>query len=126
VEYLRWLQQQSRLFLKLTYTEDDKAQLPNSDNDNEVVDEYDESTQGRHRTTRAWTVPKLCDKYFSVHVVSTIFLIEVLIYDYCLQALQLGRFANETGNVLSHPLNSAASHNVLHAFAEVSMISIFF
>jgi hypothetical protein len=46
VEYLRWLQQQSRLFLKPTYTEDDKAQLPNSDNDNEVVDEYDESTRG--------------------------------------------------------------------------------
>jgi hypothetical protein len=46
VEYLSWLQQQSRLFLKLSYIEDDIAQLSESDGDNEVVDEYDESTRG--------------------------------------------------------------------------------
>jgi hypothetical protein len=45
VEYLRWLQQQSRLFLRPAYTKDDIAQLPNSDGDNEVVNEYDKMTQ---------------------------------------------------------------------------------
>jgi hypothetical protein len=39
VEYLRWLQQQSRLFLRPAYTEEDKAELPDSDDDNEIVNE---------------------------------------------------------------------------------------
>jgi hypothetical protein len=33
------------MFLRPTYTEDDIAQLPDSDGDNEVVDEYDEMTR---------------------------------------------------------------------------------
>jgi hypothetical protein len=45
MEYLMWLQQQSRMFLRPAYTEDDIAQLPDSDGDNEVVDEYDEMTR---------------------------------------------------------------------------------
>jgi hypothetical protein len=45
MEYLRWLQQQSWMFLRPAYSEDDIAQLPDSDDDNEVVDEYDEMTQ---------------------------------------------------------------------------------
>jgi hypothetical protein len=45
VEYLRWLQQQSWLFLRPAYTEDDIAELPDSNGDNEIVDEYDEITQ---------------------------------------------------------------------------------
>jgi hypothetical protein len=44
MEYLRWLQQQSRMFLRPAYVEDDIAQLPDSDGDNEVVDEYDKMT----------------------------------------------------------------------------------
>jgi hypothetical protein len=39
-----WLQLQSRLFLRPAYTEADIAKLPDSDGDNEVVDEYDEPT----------------------------------------------------------------------------------
>jgi hypothetical protein len=35
MEYLRWLQQQSRMFLRPAYIEDDE----------EVVDEYDEMTR---------------------------------------------------------------------------------
>jgi hypothetical protein len=42
VEYLRWFQQQSWLFLRPAYTEADIADLPNSDDDNEIVDEYNE------------------------------------------------------------------------------------
>jgi hypothetical protein len=45
MKYLRWLQQQSRMFLRPAYIEDDIAQLPDSDGDNEVVDEYDEMTR---------------------------------------------------------------------------------
>jgi hypothetical protein len=33
------------MFLRLTYTADDIAQLPDSDSDNEVVDEYDKMTR---------------------------------------------------------------------------------
>jgi hypothetical protein len=40
------------------------------------------------------------------------------------QATQLGRFANETTDALSHPPNTVASHSVLRAFTEVSMVSI--
>jgi hypothetical protein len=43
-EYLRWLQQQTRLFLRPAYTKEDIAELPDSDGDNEIVDEFDEMT----------------------------------------------------------------------------------
>jgi hypothetical protein len=45
VEYLRWLQHQSRLLLRPTYTQADIAELPDSDNDNEIIDAYDEMTR---------------------------------------------------------------------------------
>jgi hypothetical protein len=48
VEYLRWLQQQSRLFLRPTYTQADIAELSDSDDDNEIIDDYDKLT--RHDT----------------------------------------------------------------------------
>jgi hypothetical protein len=44
VEYLRWLQLQSYLFLRLAYTQADIAELLDSDGNNEIVDEYDELT----------------------------------------------------------------------------------
>jgi hypothetical protein len=44
VEYLRWLQLQSCLFLWSAYTQADIAELPDSDGDNEIVDEYNELT----------------------------------------------------------------------------------
>jgi hypothetical protein len=44
VEYLRWLQQQSHLFLRPSYTQANIAELLNSNNDNNIVDEYDELT----------------------------------------------------------------------------------
>jgi hypothetical protein len=44
VEYLRCLQQQGQLFLRLAYTEDDIPQLSDYDDDNEIVDEYDQLT----------------------------------------------------------------------------------
>jgi hypothetical protein len=62
VEYLRWLQQQSHLFLRPSYTQANIAELLNSNNDNNIVDEYDELT--RHRPTGAWPVPKLRGEYF--------------------------------------------------------------
>jgi hypothetical protein len=45
VEYLRWLQHQSRLFLRPAYTQADIAELPDSDDDNELVDAYVEMTR---------------------------------------------------------------------------------
>jgi hypothetical protein len=45
VEYLRWLQHQSQLFLRSTYTQADIAELPDSDDDNELVDANDEMTR---------------------------------------------------------------------------------
>jgi hypothetical protein len=46
VEYLRWLQNQSRLFLRSAYTQADIAELPDSEDDNELADVYDEMTRG--------------------------------------------------------------------------------
>jgi hypothetical protein len=46
VEYLRWLQHQSRLFLRSAYTQADIAELPDSDDDNELADAYDEMARG--------------------------------------------------------------------------------
>jgi hypothetical protein len=38
-------------------------------------------------------------------------------------ATQLGRFANEATDALSHPPNTVVSHSALRAFVEVSMVS---
>jgi hypothetical protein len=46
VEYLRWLHNQSRLFLRPAYTQADIAELPDSDDDNELADVYDDMTRG--------------------------------------------------------------------------------
>jgi hypothetical protein len=46
VEYLRWLQHQSRLFLRPAYTQADIAELLDSDDDNEIVDDDDKMTHG--------------------------------------------------------------------------------
>jgi hypothetical protein len=50
--------------------------------------------------------------------------LKFLIMTNVVQAMQLGRFTNEADYALSHPPNSVASHNMLRAFVEVSMISI--
>jgi hypothetical protein len=50
VEYLRWLQLQSCLFLRPAYAQADIAELPDSNGDNEIIDEYDELT--RHGTVQ--------------------------------------------------------------------------
>jgi hypothetical protein len=64
MEYLRWLQQQSQMFLRPAYTEDDIAQLPDSNGKNEVVDEYDEMAwQGTVQSERG-QFPELRGKYF--------------------------------------------------------------
>jgi hypothetical protein len=63
MEYLRWLQQQSRMFLRSAYAEDDIAQLPDSDDDNEVVDEYDEMTWQGTVQPECGSFQK-CGKYF--------------------------------------------------------------
>jgi hypothetical protein len=46
VEYLRWLHKQSRLFLRPAYTQVDIAELPDSDDDNELANVYNEMTRG--------------------------------------------------------------------------------
>jgi hypothetical protein len=45
VEYLRWLQHQSWLFLRPAYTQADIAELLDSNDDNELADAYDEMTR---------------------------------------------------------------------------------
>jgi hypothetical protein len=124
VEYLRWLQLQSCLFLRLAYTDADIAELPDFDGDNEIVDEYDKLT--RHGTVQPECGP--LQNYvvnFFPHFYYLRFLkVKFLIVSNVVQATQLGWFANEATDALSHLPNSAVSHNVLRAFAEVSMVSI--
>jgi hypothetical protein len=125
VEYLRWLQLQSHLFLRLAYTQADIAELPDSDSDNKFVDEYDELTQ--HGTVQPERVPfqnymvSIFPYFYYVHVFTLKFIIVTIV----VQTTQLGRFTNEAADTLSHLLNSTASHSALRAFTEVSMISIF-
>jgi hypothetical protein len=44
-EYFRWLHQHSRLFLESAYTEEHIAHLSDSDEENEIIDEYDTITR---------------------------------------------------------------------------------
>jgi hypothetical protein len=41
VKYLRWLQQQSQLFLRSAYTQANIAEVLDSDDDNDIIDDYD-------------------------------------------------------------------------------------
>jgi hypothetical protein len=71
------------MFLRLAYTEDDIAQLPNSDGGNEVVDEYDEMT--RHGTIQLESGPfqNYEVSIFFVHPLYSSFEIEVHMCHYC-------------------------------------------
>jgi hypothetical protein len=124
MEYLRWLQQQSRMFLRSAYTEDDIAQLPDSDGDNEVVDEYNEMT--RHGTIQLERWPfqnYMVSIFLCIHCIQTLKL-KLIRVTTVVQSMQLGRWANEASEVLSHPSNSAESHSALRSFAEVRIVSI--
>jgi hypothetical protein len=46
-ECLRWLHQSSRLFVKSAYIEEHIMELPDSDDDNDIIDEYDDMTWQR-------------------------------------------------------------------------------
>jgi hypothetical protein len=78
MEYLRWLQLHSHLFLRLAYTQADIAELPDFDGDNEIVDEYDELT--RHGTVQPERGPfqNYVVNIFSVLLLSMVFESEVL------------------------------------------------
>jgi hypothetical protein len=72
-----------------------------------------------------WPVSELRGKYFSGLLICTDFPeLSFLIVTTIVHATQLGRFINEATDALSHPLNTVASHSALHAFTEVSMVSI--
>jgi hypothetical protein len=54
MEYLRWLHQNSHLFLKPTYNEEHITHLPDFDNYSEILDEYDSIIwQGTQQPERA-------------------------------------------------------------------------
>jgi hypothetical protein len=125
MEYLRWLQQQSWMFHRPAYTEDDIAQLPDSDGDNEVIDEYDEMTrQGTIQPERG-PFQNYVVSIFFVHPFYSSFEIEVHTCHYCHTVDAACRWANEASEVLSHLPNSVESHSALHSFVEVSMVFIF-
>jgi hypothetical protein len=69
-------------FLRPAYTEDDIAQLPDSDGDNEVVDEYDELTrQGTVQPERGPFQNYVASIF--LHPLYLFFEIEVHMCDYC-------------------------------------------
>jgi hypothetical protein len=83
MEYLKWLQQQSRMFLRSAYTEDDIAQLPDSDGDNEVIDEYEEMTQQGTVQPEHGLFQNYVVSIFFVHPLYSSFEIEVHMCHYC-------------------------------------------
>jgi hypothetical protein len=105
--------------MKPVYTEVHIAQLPDSDNDNEIIDEYDEITrQGTQQPKRGPFQNYMVYMFLYFH--SVVFLkVKFLILTNVAQVTQLGRFANEAGDALSHPPNSATAHNGLCTFVEV-------
>jgi hypothetical protein len=125
VEYLRWLQLQPRLFLRPAYTQAHIAELPDSDGDNEIVDEYDELT--RHDTVQPERGPfqNYVVNIFPYYYYLRFLKVKFLIVSNVIHATQLGQFMNKAADALSHPPNSAVSHSALRAFAEVSMVSIY-
>jgi hypothetical protein len=112
------------MFLRPAYTEDSIAQLSDSDGDNEVGDEYDEMTrqsiiQPEHRPFQNY----MTSIFLYIHCIRALKLKFIRVTT-VVQSMQLGRWANEASEVLSHPLNSVESHSALHSFTEVSMVSI--
>jgi hypothetical protein len=124
VEYLRWLHNQSRLFLRPAYTQTDIAELPDSDDDNELADVYDEMTRGGTVEPERGPFQNYVVSIFSGLLICTGFpVLSFVIVTTIVQATQLGQFANEATDALSHPPNTIASHSMLRAFVEVSMVS---
>jgi hypothetical protein len=124
VEYLRWLQQQSQLFLRPAYTEEGIAELLDSDGDNEIIDEYDQLTrQGtvepEHGPFQNYVV--FIFSYFNCLLTLKS---KFLIITNAAQVTQLGQLENEASDALRHSPNSVTSYNALRAFIEVSMVSI--
>jgi hypothetical protein len=112
------------MFLRPAYTKDDIAQLPDSDGDNVVVDEYDEMTwQGIVQLERGPFKNYVVSIFLYIHCIRALKLkfIRVTIV---IQSMQLGRWANKASEVLSHPPNSAEPHSVPRSFAEVSIVLI--
>jgi hypothetical protein len=118
VEYLSWHQHQPRLFLRLAYTQADIAELPDSNNDNEIIDDYD-TVQLKHVPFQNYMVSTFPYFYYV-----RFFTLKFIIVTTVVHVTQLERFTNEAADALSHPLNSTASHNTLRAFTEESIISI--
>jgi hypothetical protein len=117
VEYLRWLQPQSHLFLRPAYTEGNIAKLPDSDGDNKIVDEYDELT--RHDTIQPDCGPfqNYMVNIFSYFYYLRFLKVKFLIVSSIVQAMQLGWFMNEAADALSHPPNFAASHSARSVYS---------
>jgi hypothetical protein len=112
------------MFLRPAYTEDDIAQVPDSNDDNEVVDEYDEMTQ--HDTVqpeRGLFQNYVLSIFLYIHCIR-ILKLKLIHVTTVVQSMQLGRWVNEASEVLSHQPNSAESHSALRSFIEVRMVSI--
>jgi hypothetical protein len=90
MEYLRWLQQQSQMFLRPAYTADDIAQLPDSNGENEVVDEYDEMAwQGTVQSERG-QFQNYVVSIFYIHCIRALKM-KFMHVTYVVQSMQLGR-----------------------------------
>ncbi|TVU34636.1 hypothetical protein EJB05_16477, partial [Eragrostis curvula] len=91
-QYLEWLHANSRLHLRPGITEAHIADLPDSDDEDDLLDEYDVSTRDGTQPERA------------------------PLHNYT--ATQLARLANEAGHVLRHPEGSVEELGALRSFAQ--------
>jgi hypothetical protein len=80
---------------------------------------WHDTVQLEHGTFQNYVV-NIFPYFYCVRFLTLKFLIVTVV----VQATKLGWFANEASDALSHPPNSATSHNALYAFAKVSMVSI--
>lgn len=114
MQYLFWLHRNARLILRPAYDDRHIADLPNSyDEDAIIWDEYDTITRDGRQPERAplqnYMVPPLNNFFSSPFEL-------ILTNRFHFQGQQLGRLANEAGNVLMVPPGSEHQASVLRNF----------
>ena len=118
-EYLRWLHDSSRLAIKPPRVAVGAEDLPDSDDEDDLVDEYNQITRHSRQPERAPLHNYMVFVICNTNIVLIHGLYRTLHFASCLQGQQLERLANEAGQALLVPPGSVEEVGHLRAFIEV-------
>ena len=121
-EYLRWLHDSSRLAIKPPRVAVGAEDLSDSDDEDDLVDEYDQITRHSRQPERAPLHNYMVFIFCHTDIVFVHGLYRTLRIASALQGQQLGRLANEVGQALLVPTGSAEEVGQLRAFVEVIVV----